>query len=237
MPNDYFSFKKFTIYQDKCAMKVGTDGVLLGAWTDVSKAKRILDVGTGTGLIAIMLAQRTDALIDAVETDENAYKQACSNSDNCPWGRRIQIHHTSFQEYTMKTNYSYDLIVSNPPYFINSLKNPGKSKETARHTTTLDYSDLLQNSSKLLSDGGILSVILPYEESKLFIIKAQEYGLLCNKKLKIIPHSGKPVKRMMMQFSKTSEPIHESTLIIEQEKRHQYSKEYINLTKEYYLSF
>jgi tRNA1Val (adenine37-N6)-methyltransferase len=237
MPNDYFSFKQFTIYQDKCAMKVGTDGVLLGAWTDVSKAKSILDVGTGTGLIAIMLAQRTDALIDAVETDENAYMQACSNSGNCPWSKRIQIQHASFQEYAMKTNYSYDLIVSNPPYFINSLKNPGKSKETARHTTTLSYSDLLKNVSKLLSDGGILSVILPVEKSKLFIIKAQEYGLLCNKKVNIIPRSGKPAKRMMMQFSKTSEPLYESSLIIELGKRHQYSEEYISLTKEYYLLF
>ena len=236
MANDYFSFKQFTIHQDKCAMKVGTDGVLLGAWADVSKSKRILDVGTGTGLIAIMLGQRTSARIDAVETDKNAYMQACSNVRNSPWGSRIQVHHTSFQEYAAQTNCSYNHIVSNPPYFINSLKNPGKSKETARHTSTLSYDDLLINAFSLLDDEGILSVILPYEESKLFIIMAQEVGLFCNKKVHVIPCPGKPAKRVLMQFVGKSGKLLEYELLIEQGKRHQYSEEYINLTKEYYLS-
>ncbi len=237
MPNDYFTFKQFTIQQDKCAMKVGTDGVLLGAWTDISGARHILDVGTGSGLIAIMLAQRSAARIDAVEIDKDAYTQSCTNVAACPWSERIHIHHASFQNFAKSTDQLYDLIVSNPPYFIRSLKNPGKSRETARHTSMLTYDDLLKNAMKLITEEGNLSIILPFEESKLFDELAQKYGLICNRKVNVISCPGKPIKRVMMNLGRKAGIFQEYDLLIEKGGRHHYSEEYIRLTRDYYLSF
>ena len=128
MPNDYFKFKQFTIHQDKCAMKVGTDGVLLGAWAECANAKGILDIGTGTGLIALMIAQRSNAKIDAVEIDETASKQAKENIKKSLWNDRIEILNISFQDFSKSTNEKYDLIVSNPPYFQNSLYAPDEKR-------------------------------------------------------------------------------------------------------------
>jgi tRNA1Val (adenine37-N6)-methyltransferase len=237
MGNDYFKFKQFTIYQDKCAMKVGTDGVLLGAWANVEKADRILDIGTGTGLIALMMAQRSNATIDAVEIDSNACEQVLENVNQSPWSDRIKIIHQSFQDFATETKTKYDLIVSNPPYFQNALTTPLEKRTKARHNTDLQLADILTGALHCLSDSGTLSLILPYIEGSLFIVKAAEQGLYCVRKTNVLPKPGRKPKRLLLEFKKIKKPFTEQQLVIELNKRHEYSDDYKNLTKDFYLKF
>ncbi len=237
MPNNYYQFKQFTIYHDKCAMKVGTDGVLLGAWANVEKCTNILDIGTGTGLIAIMVAQRTNTLIDAVEIEESAYNQAKTNAQNCPWNEKISVHHCSIQDYSKNTKHKYQSIVSNPPYFSNSLKSVNENKTIARHNDLLSSTDLLQACNKLLSSNGNLSVIMPYAEGCLFIVEAAKMGLFCNRKtnVKSSPHTN--IIRLLLEFSKIPVLYKEDNLTIYTDETNEYSEKYKNLTKEFYLNF
>ncbi|HSH53132.1 MAG TPA: tRNA1(Val) (adenine(37)-N6)-methyltransferase [Bacteroidales bacterium] len=237
MGNDYFKFKQFTIYQNKCAMKVGTDGVLLGAWVAIKNAAKVLDIGTGTGLIALMLAQRSNAIIDAIEIDTNACMQAQENVNQSAWADRINIIHQSFQDFLKATETKYDLIVSNPPYFQNSLTAPCESKAKARHNTDLQLTDILNGALNCLSESGTLSLILPYIEGSLFIAKAAEQGLYCVRKTNILPKPGRKPKRLLLEFKKIKKPFTEQQLIVELNKRHQYSDDYKNLTKDFYLKF
>jgi tRNA1Val (adenine37-N6)-methyltransferase len=237
MPNDYFRFKQFTIYQDKCAMKVGTDGVLLGSWADCKNAKSILDIGTGTGLIALMLAQRSNVKIDAVEIDEEASSQAKENVAKSDWKDSIQILNLPFQEFCKSTNAKYDLIVSNPPYFQNSLFAPDKKRTDARHNSNLELEELLDGAIKLLNDNGVFSLILPYVEGTMFILKASEKNLFCTCQTKVLPRPNREPKRLLLEFMKIKKPLVEQEIIIELNKRHEYSDAYKNLTKEFYLAF
>lgn len=236
MANDYFSFKQFTIYQDKCSFKTGTDGVLMGASADVAKARRILDVGTGTGLIAIMLAQRCDADITAIEPDINSYRQAVDNTRKCKWHDRITVIKTSLQDYK-PGDLKYDLIVTNPPFFTDSLQNPDRLKASARHNLLLNNEDLLKGAIRLLAKGGRMQVIMPYAEGNILIAEAQEYGLFCNNILKIKPLPGSEIRRLILIFSRNRIKPRESFLTIEHGKRHDYTEDYKNLTKEFYLKF
>lgn len=238
MPNNYFIFKRFTIYQDKCAMKVGTDGVLLGAWIDADGMQRILDVGTGTGLIAIMLAQRTKAIIEAVEIDEDAALQARQNAEASPWHDRIIVYHTSFQEFALQSASRYDLIVSNPPYYHNALKATAKSRTTARHAMSLDYQNLIEYSEKLLASEGKLCMIVPYDMSNLIIDHACLNGLYVHRVMKVRSTALKQPSRIILEFSRTKEyRPHTSELTIMQDDSLTYTEEYKNLTAEYYLNF
>lgn len=237
MPNNYFKFKKFTVYQDKCAMKVGTDGVLLGAWANCEGAKKVLDIGTGTGLVALMLAQRSNATIDAVEIDREATKQAKENVQKSPWGDRIEIINQSFQEFTKMRDESYDLIVSNPPYFQNAFFAPDEKRTNARHNSNLQLEDLLTGAQKLMNEEGILSMILPYLEGSMFILKASEMGLYCVRQTKVLPKPNREPKRLLLEFMKTKKPLVEQEIIIELNKRHEYSEAYKNLTQDFYLAF
>jgi len=237
MPNDYFKFKQFTVFQDKCAMKVGTDGVLLGAWANCKNAKTVLDIGTGTGLIALMIAQRCNAKIDAVEIDEHAVIQASENVANSLWNDRINLIHQSFQDFINHSERKYGLIVSNPPYFQNSLVAPDQKRANARHNSELQLDEIIAGATKLLTDDGILSVILPYIEGTLFILQASQKGLYCNRQTKVLPKPGREPKRLLLEFMKTKKPLVEQEIIIELNKRHSYSDAYKNLTKDFYLSF
>jgi tRNA1Val (adenine37-N6)-methyltransferase len=237
MANDYFKFKQFIVYQDQCAMKVGTDGVLLGAWANVESADRILDIGTGTGLIALMMAQRSNAAIDAVEIDSNACEQAQENVNQSLWSNRIKIIHQSFQDFATKTKTKYDLIVSNPPYFQNSLTPPRENRTKARHNTDLQLADILIGALNCLSESGTLSLILPYIEGSLFIVKAAEQGLFCVRKTNVLPKPGRKPKRLLLEFKKIKKPFIEQQLVVELNKRHEYSDDYKNLTKDFYLKF
>lgn len=233
MGNPFFKFKKFTVYHDCCAMKVGTDGVLLGAWTDVSEANRILDIGTGTGLIALMLAQRCpDARIVAVDIDEDAVRQASENVRNSPWHQRITPVLEDVCTYT--SDVLFDTIVSNPPYFIDSLKCPDGQRSTARHTDTLDMAALLGKVNELLAPEGRFSVVLPADQYEQLIRMAEREGLYPSRRTDVITRPGLPPKRVLVELRKMRGSIRSDELVVELE-RHVYSKEYIALTQDFYL--
>lgn len=239
MANNYFKFKKFTVHQDGSAMKVGTDGVLLGAWASVQGAGRILDVGTGSGLIAMMMAQRTDdfSIIDALEIEGGAYQQAVDNIQSCPWFSRINAIHQSFQDYYKCSSLRYHHIVSNPPFFLNGVKAPDESRNKARHSDYLPFEQLLQGAKKLLTPQGLLSVILPVEEGELFIRLAGETGFYMTRQAKILPNPGKAPKRYLMEFSLINKMCITSAMAVENGQRHHYTPEYVSLTKDFYLNF
>ena len=217
-------------------MKVGTDGVLLGAWTDTKNTTRILDVGTGTGLLALMLAQRAqNALIDAIEIEENACIQATENVANSQWKERINVIHQALQDFYPAEK--YDLIVSNPPYFLHSLKNPDVAKKTARHSDTLMPNELIAHAKRLLHETGRLSVIYPTTEALLFIKEAEKEKLHCSRITKVFPNINSKEKRLLMEFSVTSSECRIDEMYIENNARHEYSEEYKELTKDFYLNF
>jgi tRNA1Val (adenine37-N6)-methyltransferase len=236
MANKFFSFKQFTLYQDQCSFKVGTDGVLLGAASDVSDAKQILDIGTGTGLIALILAQRSNAGIIAIEPDHNSFVQACSNVNNSKWASRIKVINASLHEY-YPSDIRFDLIVSNPPFFSDSLRNPDMAKAAARHNDTLNNEDLLKGTERLIAEHGKFQVIMPYVEGNILIAEAQEYGLYCNNILKIRPLPTSEIRRLILTFSRQKRKVAERFLTIEHGKRHDFTEEYKNLTKDFYLKF
>ena len=168
MPNPYFQFKQFTVRHDKCAMKVGTDGVLLGAWAPVQDVKRILDVGAGSGLISLQLAQRNpEAVITSVEIDPAAAAQAQENIQSSPWSNRMEVVCCDFRKYHPEDK--FDLIVSNPPYFVDALRCPDNQRCMARHTSELNYELLFGHSAHLLSEQGVISIIIPAEVERTVI--------------------------------------------------------------------
>ena len=237
MSSQEFVFKQFTILQDKCAMKVGTDAVLLGSWVTTSSAKTILDIGTGTGIIALMLAQKSNAVVDAIDIDNNAYLQAIQNISNCKWKNRINVHHTSIQQFSTSCDHKYDLIVSNPPYFVDSSKAIEESRTNARHTDQLPFDELLNGVLNLLNPDGKFYVILPTKESQGFREMAEKQNLFLTKLTRVITRTDKPEKRLLMKFEFIKKEVEEDSIVIENEGRHCYTDEYIELTKDYYLGF
>ena len=236
MANDYFSFKHFTIYQHRSAFKVGTDGVLLGACADISGVRSILDIGSGTGLISMMLAQRCDAQITAIEPDYESFKQTCENISRCDWHNRITVEHSDLQNFNSKHE-KFDLIVTNPPYFSDSLKSPDSRRSAARHNDSLTTVEILEGVLKLLNDDGRLQLIMPYVEGNVFIAEANKYGLYCNNILKIKPLPNAEIRRLILTFSRFQKKLIEKFLTIERGSRHEFTEEYINLTKDFYLKF
>ncbi len=231
-----FKFKQFAIHQDKCAMKIGTDGVLLGAWAALNNTPdSILDIGTGTGVIALQLAQRCDALtIDALEIDANAHEQAVENFESSNWADRLFCYHCSLQEFVDEVDDTYDLIVANPPFYTDDFKTNNEARNKARFTTSLSFEDLLLSVSKLLSEQGVFSVIIPFKEEANFIALANKQQLFVNRVCHVQGTSSSKIKRSLLEFTfQNINPILEN-LIIEHE-RHKYTKEYQNLVKDFYL--
>ncbi|MFM9825151.1 tRNA1(Val) (adenine(37)-N6)-methyltransferase [Flavobacterium sp.] len=232
-----FQFKQFSLEQDRCAMKIGTDGVLLGAWTPIKKnTLSILDIGTGTGIIALMLAQRSSAeQIDALEIDEEAYEQATDNFENSPWNDRLFCFHAGLDEFIEEPEDEYDLIVSNPPFYSEDYKSSNDQRDLSRFQDAMPFEDLIEAAALLLSEKGIFSVIIPFKEESTFLALAKDYELF---PIKISRLKGTPIseiKRSLLAFSRnevTEFPIDE--LIIET-ARHIYTPEYIFLTKDFYL--
>jgi tRNA1Val (adenine37-N6)-methyltransferase len=239
MPNDTFEFKKFKIKQDKCAMRVSTDAVLLGAWVNPPEEPlRILDIGTGTGVIALMLAQKTQSRIVAIDIDKDSTEQAKINVAESIYHSQIEVIHISFQDLVLSGPQKFDLIVTNPPYFIDSLKNTNETRSTARHTDALSFEDLLSGVKKLLDEKGKFCLILPKNEAALFREMAQSKGLYLSKLLRIRTRLEKESeKRHLMQFEFKESEFSESTLVIEQDAHRNYTQEYKELTKDYYLHF
>ncbi len=237
MANPYFAFKQFTVYHDRCAMKVGTDGVLLGAWVNVVGASKMLDVGAGTGLIALMMAQRSEGFIHGVELDENAFLQAGENVKRSPWADRITLFHNTFQQFARESTGTYDLVVSNPPYFRNSLKPPAKGRSLARHDDHLSYESLLFYTSGILSDTGRLAVILPASGFSDFEQIARFQGLYPLRLTRVRPHPGKNYSRYLAEFSRDAKSNCVSNILTIKEKDNgNYTREYIELTRAYYLN-
>ena len=238
MSNPGFQFKQFYVRHDQCAMKVGTDGVLLGAWAGENTTyPRILDIGTGSGLIALMLAQRFErAQIIGIDIDIEASQQAHENFQASPWHTRLQVQHTALQDFSVNEEGLFDLIVSNPPFFQNSLKNPNYQRSTARHTDTLPHSVLLASVARLLKEDGRFCVILPTELTDSLLQTALQYGLHEQRRLEVYPTPQRPCKRILLDFGKKKSvfPLQEK-LIIEMEGRHNYSPEYRQLTSSFYL--
>ena len=232
-----FKFKEFLVEQDRCAMKIGTDGVLLGAWSPIPEnCLSVLDIGTGTGIIALMLAQRSSAeQIDAIEIDENAYEQASENFENSPWSDRLFCFHAGLDELIEEPEDEYDLIISNPPFYTENYKTQDAQRDTARFEDAMPFELLIEAADLLLSENGIFSVIIPFKEEAQFIALANEFELF---PLKITRVKGTPtseIKRTLLAFSRNKIddfPVDE--LIIETE-RHVYTEEYIALTKDFYL--
>ena len=270
MSSPNFRFKHFTVWHDRCAMKVGTDGVLLGAWCSLPIANnqspianppyRVLDIGTGSGLIALMLAQRLSSLspiantqspipnspspiahIDAIDIDADAVAQAADNFAQSPWQQILHVHHSTLQDWQTTSkgqdtaNTVYDVIVSNPPYFQDSLKNPDNQRATARHTDTLSYADLITHAARLLKDNGILALILPIEAESTILSIANSHNLYPTRITYIHSKPNKPAKRILITFERNSnrEP-QTNTFYIESECAPR-SQEYQELTRDFYL--
>lgn len=235
MANPYFQFKQFTIWHDKCAMKVGTDGVLLGALAPVDAKKSILDVGAGTGLIALMMAQRSvewGAQITALELDADAVCQSEENTARSPWQDRITVVHADYTAFNGQNR--YDLIVSNPPFFVDSLKSPTANRSQARHTDTLSFENLIRRTASLLQADGEFVVIIPTDAEVSFVERCLENNLYLNRRVAIQTIPNATPKRVVLFFSFQSLNLSDETLLVELE-RHKYSEAYINLTKEFYL--
>lgn len=231
-----FKFKQFSISQDKTAMKVGTDGVLLGAWTHIEKeTNTILDIGTGTGLIALMLAQRcSGAHIDAVELNDEAYVQAVGNFENSPWADRLFCFHAAIQELAEDPEEKYDLIISNPPYFNLGKDKFHSSREMARQHVTLSYEVLLACTARLLAENGSCAFIIPFQSETNFLEIAENYHLSANRITHVRGTDRSRKKRSLVQLSFVNTEVIRNELVIEI-SRHQYTKSYTQLVKEFYL--
>lgn len=234
MANQYFQFKQFRIEQENAAMKVCTDSCILGAWVDPKNARRILDIGTGTGLLSLMLAQRSEATIDAIEIDEAAAEQAKQNVKSSAWSERISVYHSSIQSYMEDTtSHQYDLIITNPPFYSNYLKSEKENVNVAYHSVALPTEDLLKAVKKLLNPKGRLVVLLPPYEAELLREEALEYGLYASKILQIKDTERANIFRDITEFSYSLELPSVSQLTIKKEEG--YSEEFVKLLKEYYL--
>jgi tRNA1Val (adenine37-N6)-methyltransferase len=232
-----FQFKQFSVQQNKTAMKVGTDGVLLGAWAPINHNPfSILDIGAGTGIIALMLAQRTNAeQIDALEIDEDAYEQAVGNFENSPWSDRLFCFHAGLDEFIDEPEDEYDLIVSNPPFYAENYKTQNEQRDLSRFQDAMPFEELIEAADLLLSENGIFAVIIPFKEEENFIALAKEWELYPLKITRVKGNLISPVKRSLLAFSRNQIPeIAIDELIIEID-RHVYTPEYIELTKDFYL--
>ena len=235
MEKSVFRFKQFSVAHDKCAMKVNTDGVLLGAWKDVSEARRILDVGTGTGVIALMMAQKNAvAEIHAIDIDKDAYLQARENFENSVWSNRLTSIHSSLQDFNPELK--YDVIISNPPYFIDDFKTASHRRNVAKHTVALSYKELLSGISRLLGENGKALVVLPVFNFATFQEIAGENNLFITEMLEVTAVAGKVPYLLLLQLEHAEKEILKSSLTI-QNSQENFTDEYKKLTKDFYLKF
>lgn len=242
MSNSWFQFRQFSIQQDKTAMKVGTDGILLGAWADFSGGStvpdcRVLDIGTGTGLIALMAAQRGASKVVAVEIDPDACLQAMDNFQKSPWTDSMTIIQGDFTHSTLLADEKFHHIVCNPPYFRNSLPASEMKRSLARHDESMSLDVLIPNACKLLDPGGQLSFILAVERFAEANLLFQQNGLFLTRKTTISSKPGNPVIRVLAEWSLLSKSLVTSHLSISMTGSGQYTRDYYMLTKDFYLSY
>lgn len=233
--NNFFQFKQFRVIQEKSAMKVGIDGVLLGAWAGLNGAGRVLDVGTGTGLVALMAAQCSSAIIDAVELEPEAASEAALNFQNSKWASRISLSLGAFQDFQAKTK--YDHILSNPPFFENSPKSNDRKRTQARHSDSLSLKELLEKAEQLLSESGKISLILPADKEERLLKLASALNLHVVRMVRVASDETKNAHRILAELSRVQAELHETTFFIRDRSTGEYSGVYRELTKEFYLAF
>ncbi len=232
-----FRFKQFSINHDRCTMKVGTDAVLLGALTETGNAANILDIGTSSGIIAIMLAQKSDAFITGIDIDADSIVQANENAAASPWSERLNFIHTSVQEYAIKHPQSADLIVCNPPFFVGSLKSQYTERNLARHDVFLSFSELLTATQMILKEDGRAYFIYPYRSVDEFTSLATASGLSLFSRCSILPKPGKEINRCIDGWQKAAhcEVVQQNLCVYNENNEH--TEEYRECCKDYYLSF
>lgn len=236
MANDWFNFKQFSIRQDKTPMKVGTDGVLLGAWVDCSRARRVIDVGTGTGLIALMLAQRfPGVVVDAIELDPDACSQADENFKASPWPSWINLIKEDFIAWSQQQSPAWDHVVCNPPFFKNSLHSDEEGRNRARHDTNLPLDELVKGAARVLLPQGSLSIIMPVDRLPDISRVCLQSGFHLNRIMRIRGTIEAPPKRVLLRLDRVQAQVEMADLVIETGGRHGYSAEYLELTRDFYL--
>lgn len=232
-----FNFKQFTVQQDKCAMKIGTDGVLLGAWCPIDNNPfSVLDIGAGTGILSLMLAQRYNAeQIDSLEIDEEAYEQCVENFENSPWSDRLFCFHAGLDEFIEEPEDEYDIIISNPPFYSENYKTDDSQRDLARFQDALPFEDLIEAADLLLSENGIFAVIIPYKEEERFIDLCAEVELFPVKVTRVKGSHSTPIVRSLLAFKRYELSVLTADELVIEISRHEYTNDYINLTKDFYL--
>ncbi len=232
-----FQFKQFKVNQDRCAMKIGADSVLLGAWCPIDNNPfSVLDIGAGTGILSLMLAQRSNALqIDAIEIDENAYEQCVENFESSPWGDRLFCFHAGLDEFVEEPEDKYDLIVSNPPFYSEDFKTGNEQRDLARFQDAMPFEDLVEAAHLLLSENGIFAVIIPFKEEEKFINLCGNFELFPIKVTRVKGTPNTPIKRSLLAFKRYELSILTADELIIETARHQYTEDYMDLTKDFYL--
>lgn len=237
-----FTFKQFQVNQDRCAMKIGTDGVLLGAWTPlINNPYNILDIGAGTGILSLMLAQRSNAapnnvgIIDAIEIDEDAYEQCVENFESSPWGDRLFCFHAGLDEFVEEPEDQYDIIISNPPFYSEDFKTENTARDLARFQDAMPFEDLVEAAHLLLSENGIFAVIIPYKEEARFIGLCAEVELYPVKVTRVKGTPTAEIKRSLLAFKRYELSVLTADELVIETARHQYTKEYIALCQDFYL--
>jgi len=231
-----FKFKQFTVHQDQCAMKIGTDSVSLGAWTSVEhRPFSVLDIGAGTGILSLMLAQRSNAeTIEAIEIDDDAYEQCTENFENSPWNDRLFCFHASLLEYIEAVDEKFDLIICNPPFYSEDYKSNDISRNLARFSDAMPLEHIIFAVAHFLSENGKFSIVIPNKLEQAFIEEAELIDLYPNRILRVRGNANSKIKRSVLEFSFDNSISKTSELIIET-TRHNYTEDYINLTKDFYL--
>lgn len=230
-----FFFKKFALFHHRSTMKIGTDAIILGRWVEVSENDEVLDIGTGCGLLPLMLAQKGIKSVDAVEIDRESFEEAAQNFANSAWNSRLFAINEDVKDYAARCPKKYDLIVSNPPFYFGDNIPEKDKKGLARHTNTLSYKDLLRSVQKMLKPDGRFALVLPAIESRTFLKEAENQGFFIKKEMKIVPIEGKEPNRINMQLIVNQVDITESETFVLRHQDHSFTKEYKDFLKDYYL--
>jgi tRNA1Val (adenine37-N6)-methyltransferase len=232
-----FDFKQFSVKQEKSAMKIGTDAVLLGAWCPIDNNPfSVLDIGAGTGILSLMLAQRTNAeQIDAIEIEEAAYEECVGNFESSPWNDRLFCYHAGLDEFVDDPEDEYDLIISNPPFYSEDFKTQNLTRDQARFQDAMPFEELVEAADLLLSDNGIFAVVIPYKEEAHFIELCANVELFPVKVTRVKGSHTTPIVRSLLAFKRYELSVLEADELVVEINRHEYTDEYINLTKDFYL--
>lgn len=231
-----FQFKQFTLGHDNSSMKVGTDAVLLGSLIEMNSTQNILEIGCGCGVISLMAAQKSEAQIIAIDIDKNSVDQANENFKLSIWKDQLSAEYISFQDFAIKSNQKYDLIISNPPFFENDLKSPSEIRNKARHNDSLSFTDLLSLSRQLIEPSGRLALVLPFTEGQAFIQLASSQSFFLKREILIYPKASKKANRLVLEFTRQNCDTLVEHLII-REENNEYTSQYRHVTKDFYLAF